>query len=140
MSLKKMYLKMFLKGMPVGIVIGQIFLTINIVIFKFTVDWRQILIANISSMIIGGYCYGTTITYKIEKWSLLKQTLVQWALMLPYIPIAWFLGYIPKNVSGIIGFLIIYVAMILGFWFFYRWKYKCYVNEVNNSLEKWKRI
>lgn len=138
MKLLIKYLKLLLKGIPIGVFIGQVFFTISIVSFKFSANWESILYGNIISALIGAYCYGTSITYTIEKWSLLKQTLIQWTLLLPFLPLAWYLGWMPRTLFGIISFIIVYILVILGFWLFYRAKYTKYVNEVNESLKAWK--
>lgn len=131
------YLKRFLKGIPLGIFISQISYTILICIFKFSyiVTWELVLVQNVIAGIIGGYCYGTSIIYKFEKLSRLQQTIIQWISLLPFIPIAWYMHWMPRSTEGMSGFILFYIVWILGFWIFYRRKYKVYAEELNEDLK-----
>lgn len=138
MKYGKEIFKRFLKGIPIGVFIGQMFYTISICIFKFsyTITWEQVLIQNVVAGIVGGYCYGTSTIYAVEKLSRLQQTIIQWISLLPFIPVAWYMHWMPRNTSGIIGYIIFYIIWILGFWFFYMRKYKGYIEELNGELQK----
>ncbi|WP_297638802.1 DUF3021 domain-containing protein [uncultured Clostridium sp.] len=137
MKYGKIFLERFLKGIPIGVFIGQVFYTLSICIFKFsyTVTWEVVLIQNIAAGIIGGYCYAGSTIYKIEKLSRLQQTAIQWISLLPFIPVAWYMHWMPRNTWGIIGFIFFYIVWILGFWFFYTRKYTVYAEELNEELK-----
>lgn len=136
LSLFKEYIKRFLKGIPIGVFIGQIFITISLCIFKNTIVWNDLLFENIAFGLIGGYFYGTSIIYFIDSWSILKQNIVQWIMFLPFFPLAWILGWIPRTMYSAIGFIILYFIFIFIIWFYYKRKYKNYVNEMNESLKR----
>lgn len=133
----KDYIKLFIKGVPLGILIGQIFLTIGMVVSKSSINYDALLEQNILAALVGGYCYASSITYRVEKWSLLRQTITQWILLIPYLPLAWYVGWMPSNINGVIGSIIAYIIFIGVVWVIFRNKYKKYEQELNADLKKW---
>lgn len=136
MCLFKEYIKRFLKGIPVGIFIGQVFITISLCVSKHAITWNELLFENIVFGLVGGYFYGTSITYFIDDWSILTQTIVQWIMFLPFFPISWILGWMPRNVYSAIAFIIFCFIFIFAIWFYYKRKYKNYADEMNENLKR----
>ena len=137
MNYIKSYIKLFIKGVPLGILMGQIFLTIAMVISKSSINYDALLEQNILAALVGGYCYASAITYRVESWSLLKQTITQWVLLAPYLPLAWYVGWMPRSTGGVIGSIIGYIVFVGIIWIIFRNKYKKYEQELNADLKKW---
>ncbi|WP_297518927.1 DUF3021 domain-containing protein [uncultured Clostridium sp.] len=135
----KGYIKLFIKGVPIGVLMGQIFLTIAMVISKSSINYDALLEQNILAALVGGYCFGTSIIYRVESWSLLKQTVVQSVALLPYLPFAWYVGWMPRNTTGIIASIVFYIIFSVVTWLIFKNKYKKYEQELNADLKKWNK-
>ena len=141
MSIGKIFIKRFLRGIPIGVFIGQIFLTLSICIFKykFEANWEIILSKNIVAGLLGGYCYATSVIYRVDRLSILQQTLIQWGALLVFLPVAWIMKWMPRSFEGIVGFIAFYIIWILTWWIVERIRCRKYVNELNKSLENIKK-
>lgn len=67
-------------------------------------------------MIVGTIGEGSSVIWENEKWSLTKQTLLHFAIIVTtYIPISYILNWIPHNVVGAVcfsaSFFIVYIIM-----------------------------
>ncbi|MGL4760232.1 MAG: DUF3021 domain-containing protein [Sarcina sp.] len=135
----KDYIKLFIKGIPMGVLIGQIIFTLIAVTSTRDFSGQELLRQNILAGIVGGYCYASSFAYRIENWSLLKKTVVQWLLLSIYLPFAWYIGWMTRTVGGVISISITYILAILIVWSLFRMKYKREANKLNEDLRKWNK-
>lgn len=128
--MKRKILLRGLIGAPIGVTISII---ITIIISLLTgkgeyfcaphelIDWcgseiTAVIIQLICSLIVGAIGGGSSVIWENEKWSLTKQTLVHFAIIVTtYIPISYILNWIPHQVVGAVcfsaSFIIVYIIM-----------------------------
>ena len=95
------------------------------------------LIQTILVGIDGAICFGTTVLYDIESWSLAKSTILHWFIMsVIYIPLAFGVCWVSRIselllVEGfmLVGFLLIWVIMCAV--------YKAQVRELNELQQEY---
>ncbi|MDE6656459.1 MAG: DUF3021 domain-containing protein [Anaeroplasmataceae bacterium] len=148
--MKKKLLFSALFGAPIGVTISLIIT----IIFSLCmghgeyypaphelIDWcdnavTAVIVQMFCSLFIGAVSASSFLIWKIEKWSLLKQTLVHFAVLaVPYFGIGYILNWLPHHLYGALGyvggFALVYVIMWLSIYFSIKLK----INKMNKQLQ-----
>lgn len=137
MNYVKEFLKRGLFGIPLGVFINQF--TFFILAWnqsQVTLSSDTIISQFIISAICGFYFVGVSIIFRIEQWSLLRQTLTHSIAMLPYFPIAYFAGWMPAKPIGIVLFTFNYLVIYIIIWVSYKKYWEKKAQEINRELQK----
>ncbi len=91
----------------------------------------------ICSLIVGAVCGGSSVIWEIEKWSLSKQTLLNFVVIaVPFFGIGYAMNWMPHMLYGALGyvggFILVYVAMWCSIYFSVRAK----INKMNKQLRE----
>lgn len=138
-------------GIPIGIAIGYIMTIIASAIvgdgFYHAVmpelavrlggELKAVLIQIVVCSFYGIAFAGSSVIWEIDSWSLLKQTIVHMLIVSAVcFPSAWLMRWMPRNLSGIIGyvaiFFAIYAVIWLSTWLFIRHN----LSKINSNMNK----
>lgn len=128
-----------LVGIMIGLSIGYtvvfiLSLTDKSIVFDGSVLMRNYLYA----ALVGFYMASVTIVFDVEEWSLLKQTVIHGLLNLPYLIVAFMIGWAPTGtfyrVLFVLGYIVVYFIIWLAFKSY--WTKKAL--ELNENLKKLK--
>ncbi len=89
---------------------------------------------------VGFWMSAASIVYDIEEWSLLRQTVTHGILILPYIPVAFVIGWAPTGVVGRILFILMYIIVYIIIWFSFKTYWTKKADELNEGLDKLNKI
>ena len=110
--IKKFITRGLITGIPFGVFIGQVVFAIFLLftdVKNIETTKEQYFVQLISSAFTGFYCVGLSVVFNIEKWSLLKQTIINFLGM----AIVYFPGWMPKNFIGIVYFTLNYLIVYI---------------------------
>ena len=110
------------------------------------VDWcggnetTAVIVQMICSMIVGAVCGGASVIWEIEKWNLLKQTLINFAVIaVPFFGLGYIMNWMPHHIYGALGyvggFAGGYVVMLCAIYFSIKSKLK----TMNKQLQETQR-
>lgn len=149
--MKKKILFRSLMGAPIGVLVSLIIT----IIFSLCmgngeyfpaphelIDWcggnetTAVIVQLICSLLVGAIGGGSSVIWEIEKWSLLKQTLVHLAVIaVPFFGIGYVMNWMPHYLYGALGyvggFILVYVVMWCSIYFSIRAKIK----KMNKQLQ-----
>lgn len=148
--MKKKILFRSLIGAPIGVVISLIIT----IIFSLCmghgdyypaphelIDWcgnaiTAVIVQLLCSLFVGAVCGGSSVIWEIEKWSLLKQTLVHLAVIaVPFFGIGYVMNWLPHHLYGALGyiggFILVYVIMWISIYF----SIKAKIKKMNGKLQ-----
>lgn len=96
-----------------------------------------VIVQMLCSLFIGALCGGSSVIWEIEEWSLLKQTLVHFAVIaVPFFGVSYVLNWMPHYLYAALGycgwFVLIYVIMWCSIYFSIRAKIK----KMNKHLQE----
>ena len=79
-------------------------------------ETTAVIVQFICSLIVGVICGSSSVVWEIEKWSLLKQTLVHFAIIaIPFFGIGYIMNWMPHYIFGALGyiggFIAVYITM-----------------------------
>lgn len=129
--MKKKLIVRSLMGVPIGMAIGMVITLVISFCMRdgrfyyvppaLTVDWgsevNAALVQVIGSGLYGAISCMSSIVWEIERWSLLKITVVHFVwLTVPTICIAYLLYWMPHHWLGIVGYLGMFVVIYAGIW------------------------
>lgn len=150
--MKKKLLFRALMGAPIGVTVSLIIT----IIFSLCVghgeyfpapheliDWcggnstNAVIVQMICSLFVGAVGAGSSVIWEIEKWSLLKQTLVHFAVIaVPFFGIGYVMNWMPHHLYGALcyvgGFLLVYLIMWLSIYF----SIKSKIKKMNKQLQE----
>lgn len=137
MNYVKKFILRGLMGVPMGVFINQIvyfILALNndIVSLSSHIVITQFII----SVLCGFYLVGVSVIFDVEEWSLLRQTITHSIVMLPYFPIAYYAGWIPKTPFGVLLFILNYIIVYIIIWLSFRMYWTKKAKEINSELKK----
>lgn len=132
--------KRILFGFGIGIAIGQFFVMVNLLIASagvYSIPTDKFIIQFFITGVIGAMFAGTSVIFDIEKWSLLKQTIVHFiftcVVMFCCYAIA---GWIKFSLGFILIWLGVFVIIYCIFWITFYMIYRAKVKKINESIEK----
>jgi len=148
--MKKAFLRGLL-GFPLGVFAG---LTISIVISLIMEDGAYMPVVpslldqcptEISAVILqytlcgvlGGAAAAGSVVWEIERWSLLRQTVVYFSILaVTMLPVAYFAHWMEHSLAGFISYFAIFIVMYAIIWFiqYFIWKKK--IRLMNEKLQR----
>ncbi len=149
--MKKQIFKRCLSGVMSGIAIGYIISIISSLIYgdgnyypcvpsfvqQVGNTINAVLIQTIFCGIIGAISSGASIIWDLEKWSLLKQTLIYLIVeLITVIPIAYYLHWVNGSVKETFIFVFIFVFIFMIIWYAIFLYNKIKFNQINKKIKK----
>lgn len=99
-----------------------------------------VLVQTACSFLYGAAFGGASIIWDVEKWSLLKQTAIHFAVIaVSSFPIAFFMYWIPHHLYGALGYLGIFIAVYVMIWLVMYFSIKAQIKRFNENLSIDKR-
>lgn len=100
-------------------------------------ETSAVIVQLICSLIVGAICGGSSVLWEIEKWSLLKQTLVHFVvIIIPFFGIGYIMNWMPHYLFGALGyiggFIVIYIIMWCSLYF----SIKAKIKKMNKQLKE----
>lgn len=154
--MKKKILLRSLVGAPVGVTISLIIT----IIFSLCaghgeyfpaphelVDWcggnatTAVIVQMLCSLFIGAVGGGSSVIWEIEKWSLLKQTLIHFAVIaVPFIGISYVMNWLPHYIYGALGYTGAFIAMYVIMWCSIYFSIKSKIKKLNKQLMEMQQV
>lgn len=125
-----------LRGLPIGLAIGYTVLVLmsatnQEIVLDFTITFANYAMA----AFVGFYLSAVTVVYDIEDWSILKQSIAHSVLSLPYIPLAFAIGWAPEDLSGRLLFIIGYFIIFIVIWLSFRYYWKKQAEQIKDAIQ-----
>ena len=99
-------------------------------------EMNAVIIQAIFSLIYGAICFGTSVIWNIDRWSILKQTVIHFLVIsLTSLPIAYFMYWMPHNILGIISYFAIFIFIYLIIWLSAYFSIKKNIQEINKNIK-----
>lgn len=96
-----------------------------------------VIIQLVCSLLVGAIGGGSSVIWNIEKWSLLKQTLIHMlVLVVPYIPLSYVLNWLPHHLYGALGYVAAFVLVYIIIWVSIYLSIKFKIKKMNQHLEE----
>lgn len=100
-------------------------------------DVAAVSVQLICSLAVGAIGGGSSVIMQIEKWSLTKQTLVHFGvLVVSYIPLSYILNWMPHNVYGALCYVAAFVAVYIAMWFSIYFSIRSKIKKMNTLLRE----
>ncbi len=124
-------------GSCIGVMLNSLFYFIAAFFKETLILSSDVVILNfIVCILVGFYCAAISVVYEIEHWSLLRATITHAILMAVYLPVAYFMGWMPTHLAGTIGFMIQYLVVYVIIWFSFKTYYAKKAKEMTNQLKQ----
>lgn len=89
------------------------------------------------SLVVGAVCGGSSVIWEIEKWSLLKQTLIHLAVIaVPFFGIGYVMNWMPHYLYGALGYVGGFIAVYLIMWISIYFSIKAKIKKINKQLHE----
>lgn len=138
-------LKIYVKRGIIGFLIGSFLSYLVLIIYalgseELTLQSDLLVAQFLMTSVLGFHLGGISVVYNMEEWSLLRQTVTHFIGMLPALPVAYFAGWMSKDIGGMVLYTVIFIAIYVVQWiiFYNYWKKKAI--ELNEDLERFKII
>ncbi|MEH6888998.1 DUF3021 domain-containing protein [Bacillus sp. JJ864] len=123
-------------GMGMAMFYSLLFLGIGYANGMETIETRTLLINLVVANIIGVIFSVASFVFEREEWSLLKQTIIHFIILLgTFLPVAVWLGWIPNHVSSILICVGIFIFVYFIIWFAMTIYWKKKIESLNNQLK-----
>ncbi len=97
---------------------------------------NAMLVQTVCSFLFGAAFAAASVIWEIERWSMLKQTLIHFAaISVSSFPIAFFMYWIPHNVYGALGYVGIFVGIYAIIWVAVFFSAKAKLKKLNEKLD-----
>ncbi len=148
--MKKKILSRCLLGAPIGVLISIIVtIIISLCIGKGEycsapddlISWcgneiNAVIVQTVCALVIGAISAGSSVIWEIEKWSLTKQTLVHFAvLVVPFISISYVLNWMPHNLIGGLSYAAAYVISYVLIWLSIFLSVRAKIKKMNKQIQ-----
>lgn len=149
--MKKKILIRGLIGAPIGVTISLIIT----IIFSLSmghgeyfpaphelVNWcgneiTAVIVQMVCSLFVGAVCSAASVIWEIEKWSLLKQTLVHLAVFaLPFFGVGYVMNWMPHYLYGALGYIGGFVMVYVVVWCSVYFSTKAKIKKMNKQLQE----
>ena len=152
--MKKKLLFRCLFGAPIGVVVSLI---ITIIISLCTghgeyypaphelMYWcgseiTAVIVQLICSLAVGAIGGGSSVIWDMEKWSLTKQTLIHFAvLVIPFVPISYVLNWMPHYLYGALSYAAAFIIVYVLIWVSIYFSVKSKIKKMNKQLQQLKQ-
>lgn len=149
--MKKKLLIRSLFGAPIGVLVSLI---ITIIFSLCTghgeyypaphelMDWcgsevTAVIVQLVCSLAVGAIGGGSSVIWDMEKWSLTKQTLIHFAvLVIGFVPISYVLNWMPHYLYGALGYIGAFIAVYLIMWISIYCSVKAKIKKMNKRLQE----
>lgn len=136
MSIKKELIKRFVLGAPFGLLLTQLITVFSVMGHKtVTLDVDSYIVSVVASLILGGYLCAASIVYNVERWSIIRQTGIHLILMLPFFVVAYYLGWLPISLNGLLLYIAIWLSVYAVLWNIIRIYYKNEARKLNEGIK-----
>lgn len=89
------------------------------------------------SGLMGAACGASSIIWEVERWSLLKQTILHYAaLSMSILPVAFTLHWMEHSVAGVMQYLLIFAGMYVVIWAGMTLALKSKIKKLNAKLHE----
>lgn len=100
-------------------------------------ETTAVIVQFICSLIVGVICGSSSVVWEIEKWSLLKQTLVHFAIIaIPFFGIGYIMNWMPHYIFGALGYIGGFIAVYITMWFSIYFSIKTKIKKMNKQLQE----
>lgn len=150
--MKKKLLFRSLIGAPIGVLISLIIT----IIFSLClghgeyfpaphelIDWcggnetTAVIVQMICSLLVGAVCAGASVIWEIEKWGLLKQTLINFAVIaVPFFGLGYVMNWMPHHIYGALGYVGGFVGGYIVMWCSIYFSIKAKIKKMNKQLQE----
>ena len=91
----------------------------------------------ICSLFVGAVCAGASVIWEIEKWSLLKQTLINFAVIaVPFFGLGYVMNWMPHYIYGALGYVGGFVGGYIVMWCSIYFSIKAKIKKMNKQLQE----
>lgn len=123
-------------GMGMAMFYSLLFLGIGYANGMETIETRTLLINLVVANIIGIIFSIASFVFEREEWSLLKQTIIHFIILLgTFLPVAIWLGWVPNHVSSILICVGIFIFVYFIIWFAMTMYWKKKIEGLNNQIK-----
>ncbi|MEH7461611.1 DUF3021 domain-containing protein [Bacillus thuringiensis] len=123
-------------GMGMAMFYSLLFLGIGYANGMETIETRTLLINLVVANIIGIIFSIASFVFEREEWSLLKQTIIHFIILLgTFLPVAVWLGWVPNHVSSILICVGIFIFVYFIIWFAMTMYWKKKIEGLNNQIK-----
>lgn len=150
--MKKKILFRSLMGAPIGVMVSLIIT----IIFSLClghgeyfpashelIDWcggnetTAVIVQMVCSLFVGAICGGSSVIWEIEKWSLLKQTLINFAVIaVPFFGLGYVMNWMPHHIYGALGYIGGFVVGYFVMWCSIYFTIKAKIKKMNKQLQE----
>lgn len=123
-------------GMGMAMFYSLLFLGIGYANGMETIETKTLLIHLVVANIIGIIFSVASFVFEREEWSLLKQTIIHFIILLgTFLPAAIWMGWIPNHVSSILICVGIFIIVYFIIWFVMTIYWKKKIESLNHQLK-----
>lgn len=149
--MKKKLLFRSLLGAPIGVLVSLI---VTVIISLCTghgeyysaphelTDWcgseiTAVIVQLVCSLAVGAIGGGSSVIWDMEKWSLTKQTLIHFAvLVIGFVPVSYVLNWMPHYLYGALGYIGAFISVYLIMWISVYFSVKAKIKKMNKRLQE----
>jgi hypothetical protein len=134
----KIYIKRGIVGFFVGATISYLLVISGIPALEsveMTLNGEFLRIHFLLTSLLGFHLAGSSAVFNQEEWSLLKQTIVHFLCMLPAIPAAYYLGWMPRTSLGAFTYVIVFLVLYAVQWILSYLYWKKQAKEMGEYLQ-----
>lgn len=149
--MKKKILTRSLWGAPIGVVVSLI---VTIVISLATghgeyypaphelidlcgSEVTAVIVQCVCSLAVGAIGGGSSVIWDTERWSLTKQTLVHFSvLVVLFVPLSYLLNWMPHHIYGALGYCAAFVAVYICIWLTVFFSMRSKIKKMNAHLSR----
>lgn len=97
---------------------------------------NAVILQSVGALFYGAVCGGASIIWRIDSWSLLRQTITHLIVCsLSVFPIGYFMYWMEKSVWGITTYFSIFVLIYFIIWILKYYTIKKQINKINIKLQ-----
>ncbi|MDP7979469.1 DUF3021 domain-containing protein [Bacillus multifaciens] len=123
-------------GMGMAMFYSLLFLGIGYANGMETIETKTLLIYLVVANIVGIIFSVASFVFEREEWSLLKQTIIHFIILLgTFLPAAIWMGWIPNHVSSILICVGIFIIVYFIIWFVMTIYWKKKIESLNHQLK-----
>ena len=150
--MKKKLLFRSLLGAPVGVLVSLVITIIFSLCLgrgeyipapQELIEWcggnatAAVIVQMICSLAVGAVCAGASVIWEIEKWSLLKQTLINFAVIaLPFFGLGYVINWMPHNIYGALGYVGGFIGGYVIMWCSIYFSIRAKIKKMNRQLSE----
>lgn len=150
--MKKKLLVRSLLGAPIGVMVSLIITVIFSLCLGYgeyfpapheLIAWcggnetTAVIVQMLCSLFVGAVFGGASVIWNIENWSLLKQTLVHFAIItIPFFGVGYIMNWMPHHLFGALGYIGGFIVVYLIMWCSLYFSIKAKIKKMNKQLQE----